>query len=289
MADFAVAVASNNAEILNANLRRSPMIEAGHIPLHIEEDAPSASIAYNRLLDVIDADIVVFAHQDVYLPLGWDSLLRARIAELYRHDPDWALLGAYGVDLDLVGFGPVWATSLGGIVGKVSTTPVEVQSYDELLIIMRKSKGLRFDEKLPHFHMYGTDIVQIARAAGLKSYVMSLPVVHNDRFHEQLDENFAAGYHYIRRKWRAHLPLWTPVLKVAWHGLHLARVRHQNVTSKGVRLGMARSDDVDARTFAQLCGWFDLTPSTYTHPRIAAAAGAPIGSHASGSNGLREA
>ncbi len=261
MADFAVAVASNNAEILNANLRRSPMIETGHVPIYVEENAPSASIAYNRLLDAVDAEIVVFAHQDVYFPQGWDSLIRARIRELSEHDPDWALLGAYGVDYNLVGFGPVWATSLGRIVGKVSTMPVEVQSYDELLIIVRKSKGLRFDENLPHFHMYGTDIVQIARAAGLKSYVMSMPIVHNDRFHEQLDEHFAAGYHYIRKKWRANLPLWTPVLKVAWHGLHLTRVRHQNITSKDVRLGMASPTDIDARSFARHCGWFDLTPS----------------------------
>jgi hypothetical protein len=260
MADIAVAVASNDSDILDANLRRSPMIEAGHVPLHVETDALSASIAYNRLLDSIDADIVIFAHQDVYLPFGWDSLLHSRIAELSTHDPDWALLGAYGVDFNLVGFGPVWATSLGSIVGKVSTTPVRVQSYDELLIVMRKSKGLRFDENLPHFHMYGTDIVQTARTAGLNSYVMSLPLVHNDRYHDQLDEHFAAGYHYIRHKWRAQLPLWSPVLKVSWHGLHLARVRRQNVVSRDVRMGMASSSDVDARTYAAHCGWFDLTP-----------------------------
>ncbi len=262
MADIAVAVASNSSDILNANLKRSPMIERGHVAVHVETGAASASIAYNRLLDAIEADIVVFAHQDVYLPLGWDHLLRARIADLTKHDPDWALLGAYGVDMDLVGFGPVWATSLGSIVGKVSIEPVRVQSYDELIIIMRKSKGLRFDENLPHFHLYGTDIVQTAQAAGLGSYVMSLPLVHNDSFHDQLDEHFAAGYNFVRRKWRAQLPLWSPVLKISWHGLHLARVRWQNVRSRGVRLGMASPADVDARVYAAHCGWFDLTPQT---------------------------
>jgi hypothetical protein len=260
MADIAVAVVSNNKGILDANLRRSPMIESGNVPLHVETGAPSASIGYNRLLDSTDADVVIFAHQDVYFPLGWDALLRHRIAELAEHDPDWALLGTYGIDLNVDGYGPVWATSLGSIVGKVSITPVQVQSYDELVIIMRKSKGVRFDENLPHFHMYGTDIVQIAEAAGLKSYAMSLPVVHNDRFHHQLDEHFAAGYHYVRRKWRSKLPLWSPVLKVAWHGLHLARVRRQNVASHEVRLGMASSPDIDPRVYAAYCGWNDLTP-----------------------------
>jgi hypothetical protein len=260
MAEFAVAVVSNSPEILDANLKRSPMIESGNVPLRVETGAPSASIGYNRLLDATDAEIVIFAHQDVYFPLGWDALLRHRIAELTKHDPHWALLGTYGVDLNDEGYGPVWATSLGSIVGKVPTAPVQVQSYDELVIIMRRSKGVRFDEKLPHFHMYGTDIVQIAGAAGLKSYVMSLPVVHNDRFHHQLDDHFASGYHYVRRKWRAKLPLWSPVLKVAWHGLHLTRVRRHNVASHDVRLGMAESADIDARVYAALCGWNDLTP-----------------------------
>ena len=39
-----------------------------------------------------------------------------------------------------------------------------MQSFDELLIVLRRDSGLRFDEGLPGWHMYGTDIVQTARA-----------------------------------------------------------------------------------------------------------------------------
>ena len=97
--DFTVACASNNDAILNANLALSPMFAAG-MPLHLERNAPSAAIAYNRALDATTAPIVVFAHHDVYLPLGWETMLQARLAEVAAVDPNWALFGAFGVGLD---------------------------------------------------------------------------------------------------------------------------------------------------------------------------------------------
>ena len=68
--EFIVACASNSDAILNANLARSPLFAAG-VPLHLERDAPSAGVAYNRALAATTAPVVVFAHHDVYLPQGW--------------------------------------------------------------------------------------------------------------------------------------------------------------------------------------------------------------------------
>lgn len=262
MTRFVIATASNNTEVLDANLRRSPMLQQDVVPLSIEMHAPSASIAYNRLLDATDAEIVIFAHQDVYFPKGWDLLLSRRIAALSAYDPQWALLGAFGIDHDARGLGPVWSTSLGSVVGMVPTGPVAVQSYDEMLIVMRRSAGLRFDEALPNFHLYGTDIVQTARERGLHAYVMPLPLVHNDRYHQQLGQDFSDAYRYMQRKWRARLPLRTPIVKVSWHGLHLTRARWENRTSDRIRRGMALSVDADPRVYAALCGWSDLTAAS---------------------------
>ena len=184
-----IACASNSETILNANLIRSPLFAAG-IPLHLERNAPTAAIACNRALDATTEAIVVFAHQDVYLPRGWESVLAARLAEVQAVDPNWALFGAFGIGLDAAHIGPVWSSSLGQIVGRVPMQPTLVQSFDEMLIVLRRDSGLRFDENLPGWHMYGTDMVQTARSRGLRAYAGGLPIIHNDRYHEAMLADF---------------------------------------------------------------------------------------------------
>lgn len=259
--DIAIVAACNNEGILNANLKRSPVVAEGHIPLHVEWNAPSAAIAYNRALAATDAQIIIFAHQDVFLPRGWETVLFARIAELERKHPDWALLGSYGVAENGGRFGPVWSSSLGSIVGRVPMEPVKVQSFDEHLFVMRRDAGLQFDEGLPGFHLYGTDIVQIARNAGRGSYAMALPLIHNDGFKEQLGDDYLEGYRFMQKKWRDRLPLLTPVSKVTWHGLNLRRSRWRALSSRRVRIDNAVPNVCDPRIYASLCGWTDLTQS----------------------------
>ena len=254
----AIVCASNNESILRENLMRSPLIAETGIPLHVEWNAPSAATAYNRGLEATDADIVIFAHHDVFLPRGWETVLFARIAELEKKDATWALLGSYGINHSGAHFGPVWSSSIGHIIGRVATEPISVQSFDEHMIVMRRSAGLKFDEKLPGFHLYGTDIVQIARRAERGAYAMALPLIHNDGFKEQLGDDYLQAYRYMKRKWRAELPLVTPVAVISWHGLHLARSRRRNVTSLVARRDMAAPSSADPSVYASLCGWSDL-------------------------------
>ena len=254
MTDIAVACASHSETILNANLRRSPLLAHG-IRLHVERDAPSAAIAYNRALQATSAEIVVLAHHDVYLPEGWQTVLQTRIAEL---PDDWAVFGTFGVGLDAAPVGPVWSSSLGAIVGRVPMTPVPVQSFDELLIVVRRSSGVRFDEGLPGWHMYGTDIVQTARAAGRGAYAGALPCIHNDRYHEALGADFDAAYRFMQRKWANVLPLRSPVIKISRSGLHLMRDHWRNRRSANVREKMSVGTDHDVETLAARCGWSTL-------------------------------
>ncbi|EEW26706.1 hypothetical protein [Rhodobacter ferrooxidans] len=258
MTGIVIAAACNAQAILDANLARSPLLGQG-VRLVSEFGAPSASVAYNRMLDATDEPFVVFAHQDVFLPKGWDAVLRARIAEVAALDPNWALLGAFGVGLDGAHIGPVWSSSLGMIVGRVPLVPVAVQSYDEMLIVLRRASGLRFDEGLPGWHMYGTDIAQTARAAGMGAWAGALPTVHNDRYHGALGPDFTECYRFMQRKWQAALPLRTPITKISGHGLHLLRDQWQNRQSAGFRLGMAVGTDTDPAVLAGRCGWADLS------------------------------
>ena len=254
---FDIAAACNSEAILAANLARSPLI--GATRLHCEWNAPSAAIAYNRALDATGAEIVVFAHQDVYFPKGWDALLHRRITEVAAHDPNWALIGAFGVGLDGAHWGPVWSSSLGQIVGRVPDAPVLVQSYDEMVIILRRASGLRFDEGLPGWHMYGTDIVAQARASGLGAWAVSLPCIHNDRFHGTLGPDYTECYRAMQRKWAGQLPLRTPITKISRSGLHLRRDLWRARRSVGFRADLAVGIETPVEDLARRCGWLDLT------------------------------
>jgi hypothetical protein len=260
MTRFVIACASHSDAILQANLARSPCLAA--IPLHVERNAPSAAAAYNAALDATDAEVVIFAHHDVYLPRGWDRMLEARLAEVQAQDPDWALYGTFGVGLDAAHIGPVWSSSLGQIVGRVPLAPVQVQSYDELLIILRRSSGLRFDAALAGWHFYGTDIVTQARARGLLAWAGALPCIHNDRYHPALGPDFHAAYRAMQRKWRTRLPLRSPITKISRSGLHLIRDTWKARGSQDYREGMAVGTETPVETLAARCGWSDLSACT---------------------------
>lgn len=259
LTEIALIAASHSEAILSANLARSPLYSA--VPVHVERGAPSAAIAYNRGLAATSADIVIFAHHDVYLPPGWEQLLAARLREVAAIDPDWGMVAALGIDAAGVAVGPVWSSSLGAIVGRVPLAPVPIQSCDEMLIVLRRSAGLRFDEALPGWHMYGTDIVQTARAAGKGAWSVALPCIHNDRFHGHLGPDFDECYRFMQRKWAAHLPIRTPVTKITANGLHRLRQRWHSRRSHTFREGMAVGTDHDPERLAALCGWSDLAPS----------------------------
>lgn len=259
--DITVVCASHNESILQANLARSPMIASGAVPLHLERQASSAAAAYNQALDATKAEVVVFAHHDVFLPLGWDALLRRRLQEVETADRNWALFGPFGVGLDNSHIGPVWSSSIGLIAGRVPVSPAPVQSFDEMVIVMRRSSGLRFDPALPGWHMYGTDIVTQARAKGMGAYAGALPTIHNDRYHDHLRDDFVECYQAMRRKWHDRLPLRTPIIKISRSGLHLYKNRWQDYRSEGFRANMSVGIDHPPERLAALCGWSDLTAS----------------------------
>lgn len=259
-ASFQVICASNSDAILAANLGASPCLAQG-LPLHVERGAASATTAYNRGLDATAGDIVIFAHHDVFLPEGWDALLAARLDELSRIHPDWGVVGAFGVGPDTRQFGPVWTSSLGQIIGRVPLAPEPVISLDEMLIVLRRASGLRFDDSQPGWHMYGTDIVCRARASGQGAFALGLPCIHNDRFHDALGADFTESYRWMQARWPAYLPIQTPVTKLSRSGLHLMRERWNMRKSIEMRAGDSVDTGAPAAELAKRCGWADLRPS----------------------------
>jgi hypothetical protein len=186
---------------------RSPDVVAGIASVYVCEGFKSAGAAYNDAIDHCSAAYLVLLHQDVYLPGGFVAELEHRIEELNAHDPNWAIAGTIGMDRNNLVHGQVWSSGMNAMIGKKLDAPAQVETLDELLLVLRVGSGLRFSSDLPGFHMFGTDIVQVARTMNMKSYALQLPVIHHSRRVVGLGKSYWSAYRYLRRKWRRQLPL----------------------------------------------------------------------------------
>jgi hypothetical protein len=198
----------------------------------IEKGHASAAAAYNTALQKVGTDIVMFVHQDIYLPLGWFAQARRALEQLEARDPNWGVVGVWGPTRSGNGAGYLYWTGMGTPQGGVFSGGVEVETLDEVILIFRKSSGLRFDPKLPGFHMYGPDICLQARSGGRKCYAISALCIHNTNTYGLLPWQFWQGYWFMRRKWRSHLPIHTSctvITRWCWPAIWWNVVRMTNL------------------------------------------------------------
>lgn len=202
-----------NEQVLASTLLQSPVIDP-HCELILKRNYGSAAHAFNEALREAMGEVIVLAHQDVYLPAGWLESVARAIQKVEALDPNWGVLGTVGVRPDGYIDGYVYSTGLGGFVGGPFEDPIESLSLDEMVLVLRRSAELRFDEGLPGFHLYGTDICLEAARRGLKNYIVPAPCLHNSNGLSRLPREFWRGYLYLRRKWRAQLPIRTCCVRI---------------------------------------------------------------------------
>lgn len=227
--EFAVAAAVNDRGILAACLARSPDIAENGLELKTYEGYSSAASALNAGLDNSTAEIMIFAHQDVYLPRGWLQRLITQIDLLERSRPDWGVLGLFGRELSGAIVGRVWSSGLGREAGERDFPPTEAAALDELLLIVRRGSGLRFDEDLHGFHLYAADIITQGRVKGIPSFIIEAPVVHNSRPVRTLSGAYSKAYGVMQRKWRKHLPVMTLICDIEAIPIKLWRAQLQGL------------------------------------------------------------
>jgi Glycosyltransferase like family len=203
----------NDEQVLNENLLRSPDVSSGTVCMEILRNCTSASKSYNAVLEETGADIVVLLHQDVYLPGGWVDSLEGEIQKLEKIDSKWAVLGVVGATRDGI-VGHLWSSGINREIGGHFTDVIAVEAIDELLLVINNRQKIRFDDHQPGFHLFGTDIVQSAKVQGYKSYVIDLPVIHNDRPKYILDSDYIKSYKYMQQKWEKYLPIHTCTEKI---------------------------------------------------------------------------
>jgi len=241
---WSVIAAVNNQEVLDSCLLQSPEV-AQATDLIWQRGYASAAQAYNAAIDKATTDLLVFAHQDVFLPAGWTSQLQKSLHWFAQHDPQWAVAGIWGVQRSGARFGNVYCTGLGQRLGADFAPPVEVRTVDELLFVVRKSSGVRFDENIPGYHMYGTDICLEAQRRGLKTYAISAFCIHNTNGYGMLPWQFWKAYLRMRRKWKPVLPVITPCTEITpWCGpmIRWNAVQAANLMLKRHKIGKRTAD-----------------------------------------------
>lgn len=237
--EVTVAAAVNDRSVLEGCLKRSPDLARDPGAVRIYEGFASAALAYNKALDDAGSDIIVLAHQDVYLPAGFLARLRKGLAQLAALDPDWAVAGVIGLDGKGAVVGETWSSGLRRLVGEKVASPTPVVSMDEVLLVVRRSAGVRFDDELPGFHLYAADFVLAARRRGRGCYVLDLPIIHHSRPVVRLDRGYRRAYRYMQRKWAGSLPIPNLVCPITRSSLPLlirdARLRWLNRRQRGRR------------------------------------------------------
>lgn len=204
----------NDREVLERNFLASPCLHGTHgHEILVQEQFVSAPKAYNDALERSSNDLIVFCHSDIYLPENWLKDLRCALDYLAIHDPNWGVLGCSGMTVDRRHWRYMYSTGL-GVSGHPLAHPEPVQTLDEIVLIMRKSSGLGFDEDLPHFHLYGTDICLRAAAIGMKSYVISAFCIHNTHQNLILAPEFYDCCRHISRVWKDSLPIQTTCIRI---------------------------------------------------------------------------
>jgi len=240
MLDLVVAV--NDKTVLERNLLRSPVLNLPGVSLLLREGYESAGRAYQSALAQGKNEWVVFVHQDVFIPEGWERKLLHAIRSLESVDRAWAVIGLYGVTSNGDHVGHLWCSHCNTVLGTHFSAPKPVFSIDELLIVVKRSSGVAFDEELPGYHLYGTDIVQCALQRGRGAYVACAPVIHNARPIPYLDSAFFSAYRYLVEKWGNKLPIHTPVTTICDSKLLYLRMRTANLARR------IRQRNVDRRS-----------------------------------------
>jgi hypothetical protein len=242
---------ANDQATLVRNLQASPDIAEGRVELSVIWGARGASVAYRDAIESAHADILVFAHQDVYFPEGWFSQLMLTCRRLRSVDPCWAVAGLCGMTSEGEFVGHLWDAGLGTLCGGPLDGPRKVTSLDEVVLIVRRASGIAFDPALPSFHLYGTDIVLEAQRAGMKSYAIDLPVIHNSKAGVRLDGAYIAAYRFMIHKWRPLLPLPTVIVQLTRNPwpllLRRLRLRYKAVLRASTLHPMIESPELVAR------------------------------------------
>jgi hypothetical protein len=222
--------AANNLEVLEKRLLASPCLCQGGWPIVLGWNQKSAAQLFNAVLDSRPQQSwVVWVHQDVFLPEGWDQTFLEELNKLTSvgagpEPSNLGVVGVYGVS----GSGEQAARAgyvmdRGHWLCEATSLPCRVDSLDELLFAVPGASTLRLDANL-EFDFYATDLVLQGQSYGLESYVVKAPCEHwadtpqRLPISESLVQRILRSAEVFESKWEKRLPVVTPCFSIAHKG-----------------------------------------------------------------------
>ena len=224
---------ASNMDVLGRRLLASPCLQPGAQGarvLTVVFNAASAAQGFNAAMvagaaaSANDNAWLVWVHQDVYLPLGWDVRFGHALVAAAQRFADLAVAGVYGI----AGAGALARRAgrvldRGVLLHEPAALPCEVDSLDELLFAVRVGSGLMLDPDMG-FDFYATDLVLQAQARGLRCAVVDGYCEHWSETPQfgvmppGLLQRVLRNARAFEQKWEARLPVTTPCFDIAARG-----------------------------------------------------------------------
>jgi hypothetical protein len=198
---YSIVCSVSNETTLRNNLLLSPDISKHNLLL--QYNYTNLSKAYNDAKP--SEDIVIYVHQDVYLPGGFFNQLTTSILQLTVSNCNWGVIGPAGRSSrgwfgSIVDRGKNWGNS--------ELLPKEVDTLDELMLVTKNNEFI-FDEGILNHHLFGADLCMQAREAGKLNYAINAYCHHNSSSSYELPKEFEVSKQYIKQKWNKYLPIYT--------------------------------------------------------------------------------
>ena len=224
-ADLTLVTAVSKLGVFEQRLMSSPCVQRGGLQVLAFFNCASAAQAFNSAMDSKPSSRwLVWLHQDVFLPMGWENQFSKAIEVAESKFDRLSVVGVYGVR----GAGDK-AVRAGHVLDRgvrlqeTTTLPCEVDSLDELLFAVRVDSELRLDPALG-FDFYATDLVLTAQSQGLSCAVVDAFCEHWSDTPSQGNvslatvSRIAASAEIFESKWVSRLPLTTPCFEINQSG-----------------------------------------------------------------------
>lgn len=221
---LAFVTCATDSNVLGRHLLASPCLKGRTYELAICFGVSSAAAAFNtEMARRPQAEWLVWVHQDVFLPPGWDERFVAAIREAEDRFSRLAVVGVYGVSgagAQAVRAGHV--LDRGQSLKEPAALPARAESLDELLFAVRSDTGLMLDPALG-FDFYATDVALTALERGLDVAVVDACCEHwsatpRIKVPKSIVDRVSASGEVFEKKWTHRLPLDTPCFSIGGIG-----------------------------------------------------------------------
>ncbi len=204
-------VPTSNPQIWGDYLLSSAIFQQEHPHQIIRlNNQNSAAEALANGLREAQNEIVVFVHQDVYLPEGWDRQFCQRILEVEAKYGSFGMIGVNGASRrgrQAVLSGRI--VDRQNIFAHPDPLPAQVDTVDDCLFAIHKSQYPGMDSALG-WYLYGADLATRYRVHQQGVYIVDALCYHNSERGVQEPPAYTASGHRLAALWPQLLPMVTP-------------------------------------------------------------------------------